>query len=190
MSNPLRPALVLFAGLTVLTGIAYPLAVTGAARLLFPAKAAGSLLVQDGVTVGSALIAQHTEDPRYFWGRLSATAGFPTNAGASGGSNLSGGNPDLRKAAQVRLDALRAADPGNGAPVPADLVTASGSGLDPHISPWAAQYQVARVARLRGRSATEVASLVARHTENRQWGLFGEPRVKVLELNLALDRVP
>ena len=190
MTFPLRPALVTFLGLSVLTGVAYPLAVTGAARLLFPAKAHGSLIIQKGQTVGSSLIGQHTEDPRYFWGRLSATAGFPTNAGASGGSNLSGANPELRKAAQARIAALRAADPGNPAPVPVDLVTTSGSGLDPEISPLAARYQAARVARLRGLSEASVAALVARHTKNRQWGIFGEPRVNVLQLNLALDAQP
>jgi len=183
----LRPALVTFAGLTVLAGVAYPLAVTGAARLCFPGRAQGSLLVRDGQVVGSALIAQHTEEPRYFWGRLSATAGFPTNAGASGGSNRSAANPALRAAAQARLLALRAADPANLEPVPADLVTASGSGLDPHISPQAASYQAARVARARGLPLAVVLDRVARNTEGRQWGVFGEPRVNVLKLNLALD---
>jgi len=183
----LRPALVTFAGLTVLAGLAYPLAVTGAAQLCFPAKAQGSLLVRDGQLLGSALIAQHTEEPRYFWGRLSATAGFPTNAGASGGSNRSAANPALRAAAETRLLALRAADPGNLDPVPADLVTASGSGLDPHISPQAASYQAARVARARNLPEGEVTAQVAACTEQRQWGLFGEPRVNVLQLNLALD---
>ena len=187
MSFPLRPALVTFFGLTLLTGIVYPLVVTGAGRVLFPAKAAGSLLTQDGKIVGSALIGQHTEDPRYFWGRLSATSDFPTNAGNSGGSNLSGGNPDLRKNAQARIDALHAADPANHDPVPVDLITASGSGLDPHISPLAAHYQVSRVAKVRGLPEATVTALVARHTQARQLGIFGEPRVNVLELNLALD---
>jgi len=177
MSFPLRPALVTFFGLTLLTGVAYPLVVTGLGRGLFPGKASGSLLRKDGVVVGSALIGQHTEDPRYFWGRLSATSDYPTNAG----------NPDLRKNAQARIDALRAADPGNHDPVPVDLITSSGSGLDPHISPLAAHYQVARVARVRNLPAATVAALVARHTEMRQLGLLGEPRVNVLELNLALD---
>jgi len=187
MSFPLRPALVTFFGLTLLTGVAYPLVVTGLGRGLFPGKASGSLLRKDGVVVGSALIGQHTEDPRYFWGRLSATSDYPTNAGNSGGSNLSGANPDLRKNAQARIDALRAADPGNHDPVPVDLITSSGSGLDPHISPLAAHYQVARVARVRNLPAATVAALVARNTEMRQLGLLGEPRVNVLELNLALD---
>lgn len=190
MSLLFRPALVTFAALTLVTGIVYPLTVTGAARLFFPAQASGSLLYQKGQTVGSALIAQHTEDPRYFWGRLSATPGFPTNAGASGGANRSGANPELRQAALTRLEALRAADPGNLAPVPVDLVTTSGSGLDPHISPLAARYQLARVARNRGMTETDLGALVSRYTLNRQWGLFGEPRVKVLELNLALDARP
>jgi len=187
MTAILRPALVTFLGLTALTGVAYPLAVTGAARLLFPAQAAGSLVHRDGVLVGSALLGQDTSDPRYFWGRLSATPEHPANAAASGPSNLSAGNPDLRKGAEARIQALRAADPGNGAAVPADLVTASASGLDPHISPQAARYQTARVARLRGLPEARVAALVSRGTEGRQWGLFGEPRVNVLKLNLALD---
>lgn len=190
MSPMLRPALTTFLGLAALTGLAYPLAVTGGARALFPTQAAGSLLTRQGRTVGSALIAQHTEDPRYFWGRLSATADFPTNAGASGGSNLAVSNPQARRAAQRRIQALRAADPGNGALVPADLVTASGSGLDPHISPLAASYQVARVARARGLAEAAVAALVRAGTEKPQWGLFGEPRVNVLKLNLALDAQP
>jgi K+-transporting ATPase ATPase C chain len=187
MPFPLRPALVTFFGLTLLTGVAYPLVVTGVAKALYPAKASGSLIIQNGQTVGSTLIAQHTEDPRYFWGRLSATVGFPTNAANSGGSNLSASNPDLRKAAQTRLDALRAADPGNTAPVPMDLVTASGSGLDPQISPLAARYQINRVARARNLPEAQVASMVSRFTNSRQWGIFGEPRVNVLSLNLALD---
>ncbi|MDR3671881.1 MAG: potassium-transporting ATPase subunit KdpC [Holophaga sp.] len=183
----LRPALVTFAGLTVLAGIAYPLAVTGAANLCFPRRAQGSLLIQDGQVRGSALIAQHTEEPRYFWGRLSDTAGFQTNADASGGANLSAGNPALRAAAEKRVRALRAADPGNADPVPLDLVTASASGLDPHISPQAASYQAARVARARNLPKAKVLEEVAGCTEARQWGVFGESRVNVLKLNLALD---
>ena len=183
----LRPALVTFCGLSLLAGIAYPLAVTGAAAVCFPRQREGSLIIRDGQVLGSALIAQHTEDPRCFWGRLSATAGFPTNAAASGASNLSAGNPALRAAAQARLGALRALDPGNAGPVPADLVTASGSGLDPHISPQAASYQAARVARARSLAPAEVQALVARNTEGRQLGFLGEPRVNVLKLNLALD---
>lgn len=183
----LRPALATFFGLALLTGIAYPLAVTGLAGLCFPHQAGGSLLVQDGQVRGSALIAQPTEDPRYFWGRLSATGGFPGNAAASGGSNLSVHNPGLRAAAEGRLGRLRAADPGNLEPVPVDLLTASGSGLDPHISPMAASYQAGRVARLRKLSLAEVRARIARCTEPRQWGVLGEPRVNVLELNLSLD---
>jgi K+-transporting ATPase ATPase C chain len=189
MSSPLRPALVLFFGLTLITGIAYPLAVTGGARLLFPRQAAGSLLRREGQVAGSALIAQSSVSPRYFWGRLSATAGYPGNPLASGGSNLAPSNPDLRAAAVARIDALRAADPGNPEPVPADLVTASGSGLDPHISPRAARYQAGRVARSRGLDPARVQALVAAHSEKPQWALFGEPRVNVLLLNLALDEL-
>jgi len=187
MSLSLRPALVTFIGLTAITGLAYPLAVTGCASLLFPAQARGSLLLRDGRVVGSSLIAQHTEDPRCFWGRLSSTDGFPTNAGASGGSNLSPGNPALAARAEARILALRAADPQNMQAVPEDLVTSSGSGLDPHISPAAASYQAARVARARGLPLAVVLDRVARNTEGRQWGVFGEPRVNVLKLNLALD---
>ena len=187
MASMLRPALVTFSGLTLLAGIAYPLLVTGAASVCFPRQAGGSLLVQGGQVRGSALIAQSTEDPRYFWGRLSATGGFASNAGASGGSNLSAANPALKTAAETRLLALRAADRGNLAPVPVDLVTASGSGLDPHISPLAASYQIDRVARLRGLTRAELQERVAAVTEPRQWGVFGEPRVNVLKLNLALD---
>jgi K+-transporting ATPase ATPase C chain len=187
MTVSLRPALVTFCGLALLTGIAYPLVVTGAAHLLFPRRSNGSLMFQNGQLRGSALIAQHTEDPRYFWGRLSATADFPTNAGASGGSTLSPGNPDLLAAATLRVQALRAADPGNLDPVPTDLVTGSGSGLDPHISPQAAFYQAARVARVRNLPRAVVLEQLARATEGRQWGVFGEPRVNVLKLNLALD---
>jgi len=187
MSISLRPALITFFGLTLLGGIAYPLVVTGAAAVVFPAQAKGSLLVQDGQVVGSALIAQHTEASRYFWGRLSSTPGFPTNGAQSGGSNLSSANPALKAAAQARLDALLKADPKNPEPVPVDLVTSSASGLDPHISPQAASYQAARVARSRNLTRAEVMELVVRCTEQRQWGLFGEPRVNVLKLNLALD---
>jgi K+-transporting ATPase ATPase C chain len=185
--SQIRPAVTILLGLTAVTGILYPLAVTGAARLAFPAQAGGSLIRRDGQVRGSALVAQATEDPRYFWGRLSATAGAPSNALASGGSNLSPDNPALAAAAAARLRALRAADPDNRMPVPADLVTASGSGLDPHISPLAAAYQADRVARARGLSRDQVMALVARRTEPRELGLLGEPRVNVLELNLDLD---
>ncbi len=185
--STLRPALVTFAALTLLTGLAYPLLVTGAGRLLFPRQAEGSLLRADGRVLGSRLIGQHTEDPKYFWGRLSATGDYPTNASNSSGSNLAPSNPELVKAAARRIQALRDADPGNTAPVPADLVTASSSGLDPHISPAAAAFQAARVARARGMTPERVQELVSRHTEGRFLGLLGEPRVNVLELNLALD---
>jgi len=183
----LRPALVTFATLAVLTGLAYPLTLVGAGRLCFRQKAEGSLLRQNEQLVGSRLIAQHTEDPKYFWGRLSATGDFPTNAANSGGSNLAPSNPNLIKAADRRLRALRAADPGNEGPVPVDLLTASGSGLDPHISPAAAAFQVARVARMRSLPIARVQDLVARHSKGRLLGILGEPRVHVLELNMALD---
>jgi len=184
--STLRKALVITGSLAILTGLFYPLALTGAARAFFPRQAGGSLIVKDGRVVGSALIGQHTEDPRYFWGRLSATD-FPTDAAASGGSNLAVSNPALRAAALGRIQALQAADPGNGAAVPVDLVTASGSGLDPHISPAAAEYQVGRVARARGLGEKDIRALVARASRGRLLGILGEPRVNVLELNLSLD---
>jgi K+-transporting ATPase ATPase C chain len=182
-----RAAIVLLVLLTVLTGLAYPTVVTVIAWLTFPHQATGSLIVKDGKPVGSELIGQPFDDPKYFWGRPSATGPFAYNAGSSVGSNLSPTNPDLIKAVQGRVDALRAADPGNTAPVPVDLVTASGSGLDPHISPAAALYQVGRVARARRLGEAVVRDLVEKHTEGRQLGLLGEPRVNVLALNLALD---
>jgi K+-transporting ATPase ATPase C chain len=182
----LRPAIVSLALLSVVTGLAYPALVTVIAQVVFPYQANGSLIVRDGKTVGSALIGQPFDDPKYFWGRPSATNPFGYNAGASSGSNLAPTNPDLIKAVQGRVDALRAADPGNTAPVPVDLVTASGSGLDPHISPAAALYQVGRVAKARNRDRQDIAQLVERYTEGRTFGLLGEPRVNVLALNLAL----
>jgi K+-transporting ATPase ATPase C chain len=185
--SQLRPALTIFLGLTALTGIVYPLAVTGAARLAFPGRAGGSLIRRNGQVLGSSLIAQDTEDPKYFWGRLSATSGYPTNPMGSGGSNLSVDNPALAAAAEARIKALRALDPSNPDPVPEDLVTASGSGLDPHISPLAASFQASRVARARGLTRAEVMEAVARHTESRELRVLGEPRVNVLELNLDLD---
>ena len=187
MISQLRPALMVLLLLTLVTGVAYPLLVTGIAQAVFPAQAQGSLIVKDGHVVGSKLIGQPFDDPKYFWSRPSATSPFADNAGSSTGSNLSSTNPDLIKAVQGRVDTLRAADPGNTAPVPVDLVTASGSGLDPHISPAAALYQVSRVARVRKLDPRGVRQLVERHTEGRSLGFLGEPRVNVLTLNLALD---
>jgi len=183
----LRPALVLFLLLTVLTGFLYPLVVTGLAQLLFPARAAGSLVTRDGHAVGSRLIGQSFSDPKYFWSRPSATTPQPYNGTASTGSNLGPLNPALQEAIGSRVAALRAADPGNSAPVPIDLVTASASGLDPEISLAAANYQAARVARARGLAPERVQALIAQHAEGTLLGVLGEPRVNVLELNLALD---
>jgi K+-transporting ATPase ATPase C chain len=183
----IRPALVLFALLSALTGLIYPMAVTGAAKAVFPSQAAGSLIVQGGNTVGSKLIGQNFSDPKHFWGRPSATAPQPYNASASGGSNQGPLNPALAEAVKGRVEALRAADPGNTAPVPVDLVTASASGLDPDISPAAAHYQAARVARVRGVPVEQVNALIAGNTQAPLWGLLGESRVNVLALNLALD---
>ncbi|PLC03808.1 potassium-transporting ATPase subunit C [Variovorax sp. RO1] len=182
-----RPALVLFALLSALTGLIYPAAVTGAAQSLFPSQAAGSLVVRDGKPVGSALIGQNFSDPKHFWGRPSATAPQPYNASASGGSNQGPLNPALADAVKARVEALRAADPGNTAPVPVDLVTASASGLDPDISPAAAHYQAARVARERGVAPDQVNALIVQNTQKPLWGVLGESRVNVLALNLALD---
>ena len=186
MITHLRPALVLLALLSVLTGVIYPLAVTVLAQTLFPREASGSLIVRDGKAVGSRLIGQSFTDPRYFWGRLSATSPAPFNAAASSGSNLGPLNPGLRDNTLARITALRAADPGNAASVPVDLVTSSGSGLDPHISIAAARYQAARVARVRMIDVTLVEAAIGRATTGRALGLFGEPVVNVLELNLAL----
>ncbi|MGH7257581.1 MAG: potassium-transporting ATPase subunit KdpC [Nitrospiraceae bacterium] len=187
MKEQLKPALLIFLVFTFITGFIYPLAVTGLAQLLFPHQANGSLIVRDGKTIGSELIGQYFDAPRYFWGRPSATSPFPYNAAASSGSNLGPTNPALAEAVKARIAALRAADPGNDIPVPVDLVTASGSGLDPHISPASAAYQVSRVARVRGLEEGVVRQLVAQHTEGRQLGFLGERRVNVLPLNLALD---
>jgi K+-transporting ATPase ATPase C chain len=187
MSAHIRPAIVLLILLSVVTGLIYPAVVTVIAQLVFPDQANGSLIVKDGKPVGSSLIGQPFDDPKYFWGRASATSSFPYNAGASSGSNLGPTNPALSDAVKGRVQTLRAADPGNTAPVPVDLVTASGSGLDPHVSPAAALYQVGRVGRARTLDESAVRQLVERHTEGRQLGFLGEPRVNVLRLNLALD---
>jgi K+-transporting ATPase ATPase C chain len=187
MNTQLRPALTLFVLLSLITGLAYPLAVTGIAQTLFPRQANGSLVERNGQPVGSGLIGQAFTDPGHFWSRPSATAPTPYNAANSGGSNLAPTAPALAEAVQARIAALRAADPGNTAPVPVDLVTASASGLDPHISRAAADYQAARVARARGLPVPAVSALVAHHTEGRWLGFIGEPRVNVLALNLALE---
>jgi potassium-transporting ATPase KdpC subunit len=193
MVSQLRPAFFMLLILTVITGVIYPLAVTGIAQLVFPHQANGSLITINGKTDGSELIGQQFDDPKYFWGRLSATGAFPYNAfnadtlTGSSGSNYGPLNPALTEAAQARIDALKAADPGNTLPIPVDLVTASGSGLDPHISVAAAQYQVHRVAAARGLSDEQVKSLVDQYTQGRQFGFLGEPVVNVLKLNLALD---
>jgi K+-transporting ATPase ATPase C chain len=187
MTKIIRQSIAMLALMTALTGIAYPIVVTSIAQLVFPRTANGSVIERDGKPVGSTLIGQPFSDPRYFWSRPSATIPFAYNAASSIGSNLGPTNPALTDAVKQRIDALRATDPGNTAPVPVDLVTASGSGLDPHISPAAAEYQVARVARVRGISANAVRKLVAGATEGRQLGVLGEPRVNVLALNLALD---
>jgi len=183
----LRPALSLFVVLTVVTGVVYPLAVTAIAKLAFPDAANGSLLVKNGKAVGSRLIGQNFSDPRYFWGRPSATAPMAYNAAASGGSNQGPLNPALGEAVKGRIEKLRAADPGNTRPIPADLVTASASGLDPHIGPAAAHYQIERVARAREMRLEIVKALVEQNSEGRKWGIFGDPTVNVLALNLALD---
>jgi K+-transporting ATPase ATPase C chain len=172
---------------TILTGIIYPLAVTGVAQVIFPRQANGSIITKDGKHVGSKLIGQQFDDPKYFWGRLSATTPYPYNGGSSSGSNLGPNNPDLVKAVQARIDALRAADPGNDAKIPVDLVTGSASGLDPHISPAAAEYQIHRVAKVRGLDDAKVRDIIVNYTSGRWLGVIGEPVVNVVELNLALD---
>lgn len=184
-----RPAAVILALLTLLTGLVYPALVTGIAQVFFPHQANGSLILHNGLVVGSELIGQPFNDSKYFWGRPSTTALFPYNAAASGGSNLGPLNPALETAVQERIETLRLADPQNTAPIPVDLITASASGLDPHISVAAARYQVTRVALERGILEADLHGLVDEYTEGRQLGFLGEPRVNALELNLALDRV-
>ena len=187
MKNILRPALVLFILLTLITGVAYPLVVTGIAKTVFAGQAAGSLITREGKTVGSSLIGQNFSDPKHFWGRPSATGPMPYNATASSGSNQGPLNPALTDAVKIRVEALRAADPGNMAPVPVDLVTASASGLDPHISLAAARYQAGRVAKARGLEPEKVLGIVDAQTENPLFGLIGETQVNVLKLNVTLE---
>jgi potassium-transporting ATPase KdpC subunit len=187
MFSQFRPALVMLILMTAILGGIYPAVVTGIAQVIFPSQANGSLIQQDGKAVGSALIGQPFGDAKYFWPRPSATSPYPNNASSSSGSNQGPLNPALTDAVAGRIKALRDADPDNKAPVPVDLVTASGSGLDPHISPAAAEYQVARVAKARSLDSAKVKALVAAYTEARQLGFLGEPRVNVLRLNLALD---
>jgi len=189
MRSQIRPALMSLLIFTVLVGLLYPLVVTGIAQLVFPHQANGSLIVVNGKTVGSSLIGQQFTDPKYFWGRLSATGPYPYNAAASSGSNLGPTNPALLDEVKARIAALQAADPGNTQSIPVDLVTSSGSGLDPDISVAAALYQLPRVARLRGLSVSAVQTLVDQYTRGRTLGFLGEPRVNVLELNLALDGI-
>lgn len=187
MIKELRPALVIFAMLSIVTGLAYPGAVTLVAKVFFADQAGGSIIERDGQAIGSRLLGQAFTSPQYFWSRPSTTGPQPNNGAASTGSNQATTNPILEAAVRERIAALRAADPGNQRPVPVDLVTASASGLDPHISPAAAEYQVSRVARTRGVDEAAVRKLVDAATEGRTFGLLGEPRVNVLELNLALD---
>lgn len=193
MVSQIRPAFMMLLAFTILTGLIYPLTVTGIAQVVFPHQANGSLITIDGKTYGSELIGQPFNDSKYFWGRLSATGDFPYNAfngetlTGSSGSNYGPLNPALAEMVQARIDALKTADPQNTLPIPVDLVTASGSGLDPHISVAAALYQVHRIAVARGLEETFVKSLVQKYTQGRQFGFLGEPRVNVLELNLALD---
>ena len=187
MWKELKSAVLVFIVLSVITGLLYPFVITGIAQAVFPRQANGSLIEQNGKAVGSALIGQPFSAPKYFWSRPSATSPYPYNASSSSGSNQGPLNPALTDAVAARVKALHDADPDNKAPIPADLVTTSGSGLDPHISPAAAEYQLARVARLRNISPDVARKLVAQHTEGRQFGILGEPAVNVLELNLALD---
>lgn len=188
LKQSLRPAVVLFILLSIITGIAYPLATTALGKWLLPEQVSGSLLESEGKLIGSSLIGQNFTEAKYFWGRPSATGPYPNNATASSGSNQGPLNPALAEAVKSRVSALKAVDPNDTLPVPVDLVTASASGLDPHISPAAAVYQASRVAKERGLSATSVQALIDDNTEGRQWGVFGEPRVNVLKLNIALDK--
>ncbi len=189
MIRELRPALVVFGILTIVTGLLYPGLVTVVGRVFFPYEAAGSVVLRDSREVGSDLIGQSFSDPKYFWSRPSATGPQSHNGAASSGSNLAATSPDLEKAVGERVAALHAVDPGNSQPVPIDLVTASGSGLDPHISPAAAQYQIPRIARVRGLKDADVNALIEKSTQGRTFGVLGEPRVNVLQLNLALDKL-
>ncbi len=189
MRRQLKIIVIFLVVFTVLTGVIYPLVVTGISQLAFHRQANGSLITQNGKNAGSELIGQPFSDPQYFWGRLSATADFPYNAGASSGSNYGPSNPALTQAIQARIQALQEADPNNNQPIPVDLVTFSASGLDPDISVAAANYQIARVASRRGLSQDQVSTLVKTYTEGRQFSFLGEPRVNVLELNLALDKI-
>jgi potassium-transporting ATPase KdpC subunit len=188
MKPMLRPLLMLFLFLTALTGLVYPLVVTGIGKLAFPNQVSGSLVVRDNKAIGSSLIAQSFQDPQYFWGRPSATSPMPNNASASSGSNFGPTNPALLEAVKARIDALKMADPDNTLPIPVDLVTSSGSGLDPDITPAAALYQVTRVARARHLDPVRLRKLVLAQVIGPQWGIFGESRVNVLLLNLSLDR--
>jgi potassium-transporting ATPase KdpC subunit len=190
MSRLLRNSLMMLLVMTIITGVAYPLLVTGLSQLLFPSQANGSLIAKNGQPIGSTLIGQSFTEPKYFWGRPSATSPQANNGMSSGGSNIGPTNPALTDAVKQRIAALQAADPGNHAPVPVDLVTSSGSGLDPEISPAAAQYQLGRVAKARGISDAQLKLLIAQATSGRQLGLLGEARVNVLQLNLALDALP
>lgn len=189
MLSQLRPALVALVLFTIITGVIYPLAVTGIAQIIFPQQANGSLIMKGDQVIGSSLIGQQFDDAKYFWGRLSATAPMAYNAASSSGSNLGPTNPALVDEVKARVDALHAADPGNNAAIPVDLVTSSASGLDPDISVAAALYQVPRIARARNLTEAQVRALVEKFTQDRQFGILGEPRVNVLKLNLALDGV-
>ncbi len=187
MFTMIRNSLMSLLIFTILTGIIYPLVVTGIAQVIFPRQANGGIISKNGKAVGSELIGQQFDGPKYFWGRLSATTPYPYNGGSSSGSNLGPNNPDLMKAVQARIDALRGADPGNGAKIPVDLVTASGSGLDPHISPAAAEYQIHRVAKARGLDDAKVRDIIKNNTKGLLLGVIGESTVNVLMLNMALD---